>query len=299
MMRYRFYTCDVFTDSRFGGNPLAVLPDASGLTTEQMQLIAREFNYSETTFVLPAQRGYTRHVRIFTTDQEVPFAGHPNIGTAFVLATIGELGDFATTDITFEEQAGLVPITIRCEPGQPIWCELQTPEPLSLGQTFSAEAIAATLSLTPADIVTKTHLPQVASVGLPFVITELKDRAALAKARINHEALATLDLHGTLPFFHIYCQSDDDFDLRTRMFAAVNGTTFEDPATGSANCALVGMLTQYQPQENGRFSYRIAQGIEMRRPSVLNGRCTKQANTVTTVHMAGTSVLVSEGYIYL
>ena len=299
-MRYRFYTCDVFTDSRFGGNPLAVLPDASGLTTEQMQLIAREFNYSESTFVLPAQHGHTRQVRIFTTDQEVPFAGHPNIGTAFVLATIGELGDFdTTTEITFEEQAGLVPITIRREPEQPLWCELKAPEPLSLGQTFPVEALAAVLSLTPDDIVEQTHAPQIASVGLPFVITELKDRAALAKARINHEALSAIDLQGLLPFFHIYSQSSGDFDLYTRMFAAVGGTTFEDPATGSANCALVGMLTHYQPQENGRFSYRIAQGVEMGRPSVLNGRCEKQDNTVTAVYMAGTSVLVSEGYIHV
>lgn len=299
-MRYRFYTCDVFTDSRFGGNPLAVLPDASGLTTEQMQLIAREFNYSESTFVLPAQHGSTRHVRIFTTDQEVPFAGHPNVGTAFVLATIGELGDFATTaEIVFEEKAGLVPITIRREPGQPLWCELKAPESLSLGATFPTEALAALLSLAPDDIVGQTHAPQVASVGLPFVITELKDRAALAKARINHEALAALELHDTLPFFHLYVKSSGEFDLYTRMFTAVGGTTAEDPATGSANCALIGMLTHYQPQENGRFSYRIAQGIEMRRPSVLNGRCEKQANTITAVHIAGTSVLVSEGYIYI
>ncbi len=299
-MTYRFYTCDVFTDSRFGGNPLAVLPDASGLTTEQMQLIAREFNYSESTFVLPAQHGHTRQVRIFTTDQEVPFAGHPNIGTAFVLATIGELGEFeTTTEIIFEEKAGLVPITIRRQPDQPVWCELKAPEPLSLGQTFPADALAAVLSLTPNDIITQTHAPQIASVGLPFVMTELKDRAALAKARINHEALSAIDLQGLLPFFHIYTHSNDEFDLRTRMFAAVAGSTFEDPATGSANCALVGMLTHYQPQENGRFSYRIAQGVEMGRPSVLNGRCEKQAHTVTAVYMAGTSVLVSEGYIHI
>jgi trans-2,3-dihydro-3-hydroxyanthranilate isomerase len=299
-MPYRFYTCDVFTDSRFGGNPLAVLPDASGLTTEQMQLIAREFNYSESTFVLPAQHDHTRQVRIFTTDQEVPFAGHPNVGTAFVLATIGELGDFdTTTEITFEEKAGLVPITIRREPGQPIWCELKAPEPLSLGQTFPDGALAAVLSLTPDDIVVQTHAPQVASVGLPFIITELKDRGALARARINHEALATVDLHGTHPFFHLYAKSSGDFDLYSRMFAVGGDTTFEDPATGSANCALVGMLGHYQPEENGRFSYRIAQGVEMGRPSVLNGRCQKQAGTVTGVWMAGTSVLVSEGYIHI
>ena len=113
-MNYKFYTCDVFTRDRFGGNPLAVLPQAEGLSSRQMQQIAREFNYSETTFVFPAQEGNTRKVRIFTPAREVPFAGHPNIGTAFVLATIEEFGEIqGDMTVTFEEEAGLVPVTIN------------------------------------------------------------------------------------------------------------------------------------------------------------------------------------------
>src|SRR5215813_10527427 len=107
-MNYRYVTCDVFTDTRFGGNPLAVLSDAEGLSDLQMQQIAREFNYSETTFVFPPETGHTRKVRIFTPSQEVPFAGHPNIGTTFVLAMLGALGEIQSSiSVTFEEQAGL------------------------------------------------------------------------------------------------------------------------------------------------------------------------------------------------
>ena len=112
-MRYKFYTCDVFTETHFGGNPLAVLPEAEGLSAEQMQLIAREFNFSESAFVFPAESGHTRRVRIFTPSYEMPFAGHPNVGTAFVLAMMGAFGRIESSiTVTFEEMAGLVPITI-------------------------------------------------------------------------------------------------------------------------------------------------------------------------------------------
>ena len=123
-MRYRYFICDVFTATRFGGNQLAVLPAAAGLSDRRMQQIAREFNFSETTFVLPPEQGHTRRVRIFTPAAEVPFAGHPNVGTAFVLATLGELGPLdQPTRITFEEKAGLVPITVERRDGL-IRCEL-------------------------------------------------------------------------------------------------------------------------------------------------------------------------------
>ncbi len=298
-MRYHFYTCDVFTSTRFGGNPLAVLPEAEGLTYEQMQLIAREFNYSETTFVFPAEDGHARKVRIFTPKEELPFAGHPNIGTAFTLATIGELGEIQTlTEITFEEKAGLVPITIHKYPEKPIYCELKAPEPLSLGKTAPAELIAAVLSLAPEAIVTGTHLPQVASVGTPFIIIELKDRIALKEARVDIDMLRKLEAEGITPFLYLYVHSNDNFDLRARVFAPLSGIT-EDPATGSANCALVGMLAHYNKLANGNFSWRIAQGVEMNRPSVLDARAEKQDDVVTDVWIAGNCVMVSEGFILL
>lgn len=296
-MRYQFYTCDVFTDTRFGGNPLAVFPDASGLSAEQMQKIAREINYSETTFVFPAEQGNTRKVRIFTPMIEVPFAGHPNVGTAFTLATIGELGEIGEqTEIVFEEAAGLVPITIRKEAGKPIWCELKAPEPVSIGRMISAEKAAQALSLKPEEIVTDNHRPQVASVGLPFLIVELRDTVALERAQANVARLRELKGVGITPDIHLYVQSGDEFDLRTRMFAPLDNVP-EDPATGSANCALVGMLTTINPEKDGEYNWHIAQGFEMGRPSILDARTTKQDGEVTGVWIAGSSVMVAEGTI--
>ncbi len=295
-MRYRYYICDVFTDTRFGGNQLAVLPEAQGLSDRRMQQIAREFNLAESTFVFPAEAGQTRKVRIFTPATEIPFAGHPNVGTAFVLATAGEFGPIEPSiAVTFEEKAGLVPITIQRRAGG-LWCELSAPQRLTLGGTVSAETVARAVSLTPDDIVTRTHPPQVASVGLPFLMTELKDRAALQRARVNMDGLEALVAEGITSFIHLYVKSGDDFDLRARMFAPLGGVP-EDPATGSANCALAGLLSHHEAKAGGSFQWRIAQGVEMGRPSVLEARTEKRDGTVVNVWIGGSSVLVSEGMI--
>ena len=297
-MRYRYYICDVFTDMRFGGNPLAVLPEASGLSAEMMQSIAREFNFSESTFVLPAEQGHTRRVRIFTPTQEVPFAGHPNIGTAFTLATIGDVG--VNTQITFEEDAGLVPITIRQEADRPVWCELFAPQPVWIGQSISAEQAATVLSLNVDDIVTTNHPPQEASVGLPFLIIELRDRDALERARINIDQLHALEAAGIVADVHLYTRNNNGsaYDIHARMYAPFDNVP-EDPATGSANCALVGMLTQINAQSDGEYSWQIAQGFEMGRPSILSARTRKENGEVTGVWIGGSCVMVSEGWIYL
>lgn len=295
-MRYRYYLCDVFTDTRFGGNQLAVLPEAGGLSDRQMQQIAREFNFSESTFVLPAEAGHTRRVRIFTPATEVPFAGHPNVGTAFALATAGEFGPIEESiTVTFEEKAGLVPISIRKREGR-IWCELSAPRRLSLGKTVSAEALAAAVSLAPEDVVTLTHPPQAASVGLPFLIAEVRDRAALGRARVDMTGIGALSTARVTPDVHLYTRSGDEFDLRARMFAPLDGVP-EDPATGSANCALAALLTQHAAERDGSFRWRIAQGVEMGRPSVLEARAEKRDGEVVGAWIGGASVLVSEGWI--
>ena len=295
-MKVQFYTCDVFTDVRFGGNPLAVLPDATGLSSVQMQQIAREFNFSESTFVLPSHRGYTRNVRIFTPTQEIPFAGHPNIGTAFVLSSIGEIGNIDEgLNIIFEEKAGPVPISIR-QVGADIWCELKAPESLSLGQSIDLDLIAAALSLVPEDIVTSTHQPIVASVGLPFVIVELDSRLALERARCYLPVFKEIQELGVMPDIHLYIRSEDDFDIRARMFAPLDGVP-EDPATGSANCALAALLGHYKTESTGDFSWRIAQGVEMKRPSVLEARSQKRPDSGIDVWVSGTCKMVSEGLI--
>ena len=299
-MRRRFVTCDVFTDTRFGGNPLAVVLDAEGLSDAQMQQVAREFNYSETTFVLPAEQGHDRRVRIFTPAREVPFAGHPNVGTAFVLASLGEFGPLADpVEVTFEEVAGLVPVSVRRD-GDRIWCQLRAPEALSLGPELPVAAVADAVGLTPQDIAVDRHRPRVASVGLEFVVAELVDRSALERARPDEQALQRLvDVGASTPDIHLYvsggADDPDGFDLRARMFAPFDGVA-EDPATGSANCALVGLLAALDEVDGAR-SWRIAQGVEMGRPSVLEARTQRVGGQVTGVWIGGRSVLVTEGTI--
>ncbi len=296
-MRYRYFICDVFTDTRFGGNQLAVLPDARGLSDQRMQQIAREFNFSESTFVFPPEAGHTRKVRIFTPSIELPFAGHPNVGTAFVLASAGEFGPIdQETTVTFEEKAGLVPITVRKREGGGFWCELSAPQRISLGKTTSAAALARAVSLSPDDVATGTHPPQMASVGLPFLMAELRDRAALERARVNMDGLDAIVAEALSPDIHLYVRSKDEFDLRVRMFAPLDGVP-EDPATGSANCALAGLLGFYDEKPDASFRWRIAQGVEMGRPSVLEARAEKRAGTVEGIWIGGASVLVSEGFI--
>ena len=297
-MRLRYFTCDVFTDTRFGGNQLAVLPEAESLSDEQMRQVAREFAYSETTFVLPPRAGHDRRVRIFTPGGEVPFAGHPNIGTAFVLATMGALGPLEEPrEVVFEEEAGLVPVAVRRLSGDRIWCELTAPQTLSLGATVPVASAAAAACLTEADIVTTAHAPLVASVGLPFVMAELTGREALARARPDLAVFEALVAGGMEePMLHLYVRSGDEFDIRARMFSPLDGIP-EDAATGSANCALAGLLAHLDGAVDAELTWRIAQGVEMGRPSVLEARAEKRAGAVERVRIGGESVLVCEGLI--
>ena len=299
MMEFQYYICDVFTDKRFGGNQLAVITDASGLTDLQMQQIAREFNFSESTFVFPPEEGNTRKVQIFTPSTEVPFAGHPNIGTAFVLASIGELGvSDETTGIVFEEKAGLVPITLNRLQDDSIWCELEAPQEISLGPTVPVETVASALSLTTSDLIINNHPPQVASVGLPFLIAELRDTSSLERARINMEGFEKIAEQGITPDIHVYTKSSDAFDLRARMFAPFDGVP-EDPATGSANCALAGLLSYISELKSGKFEWQIGQGIEMGRPSLLKARAEKKDGVVTSTWIGGGCVMSSKGVLFI
>ena len=298
-MKYRYYTCDVFTDTRFGGNQLAVLPQADGLSEQQMQQIAREFNFSETTFVFPAKLGHTRNVRIFTPAREVPFAGHPNVGTAFVLAVAGELGEIRSSlTATFEEKAGLVPVTLLEAHGSITSCELAAPQPLSLGKTLPVHLLAPAVSLAAADIVVETHQPQVVSVGLPFVMLEVKGLSALERARANIGGLEALLAEDVRPSVYLYTWAADRSEIRARMFAPLSGVS-EDPATGSAGCALAGMLAHHDAQSSGAFKWRIRQGVEMGRPSTLIASAEKHAGIVRGTWVGGACVLVSEGLIHV
>ena len=183
-------------------------------------------------------------------------------------------------------------------PGKIVSCELAAPQSLSLGKTVPTELVASAISLNLEDIVTDTHHPQICSVGLPFVFTELRDRAVLERARINISGFDALRDLGVNPQLYLYTRVSDGFDIRARMFAPLSGVA-EDPATGSASCALAGLLAHYQEEQGGSFSWRIAQGVEMGRPSALVARAEKGDGTVQATWVGGSCVMVSEGTIYL
>ena len=296
---YRFIICDVFSSQRFGGNPLAVLPDAAGLTDVQMQQVAREFNFSESTFVFPPESGHSRKVRIFTPAREVPFAGHPNIGTAFALASTGEFGDFEDwLQVVFEEEAGLVKVSVERRDEGRLWCELTAPQSLRLGPVVMPELAAAALSLETPDICLAVHPPQVAGVGLPFLIVELKNQRALQRAAFNMKVMETLEHKGLPPDILLYTRTSGEADINARMFAPIDGVP-EDPATGSANCALAALLTDLDDAEDGEFHWRVSQGTEMGRPSILETRTVKRAGKVSETCIGGDCVMVARGVIEL
>jgi len=294
-MEYKYFICDVFTRTKFSGNQLAVFPEAQDLSNRQMQQIAREFNFSESTFVLPSQSGHTNEVRIYTPDREVPFAGHPNIGTAFALSKDGQFGDLnEPIEVSFEEKAGIVPVKISRDDSGDIYCELSPPEALSIGRTVPISLIAGILSLEVSEISTSVHPPIVASVGLPFLFVEVSTASSLVKASINIAELHTLTKNHLPTYIHAYCRNTNGFDLKARMFAPLDGVP-EDPATGSANCALIGLLSSYAQKDNSTKKWLISQGTEVGRPSILHGRTEKYANHESSIYIGGHSVLVSEG----
>lgn len=266
MPNYAYETVDVFTDRRFGGNPLAVFTDARGMSDAEMQSLAAEMNYSETTFVLPpADSAHTARVRIFHRTAEMPFAGHPNVGTACVLARHGHDRDGV---LLFEELAGLVEVRVeRDDAGNVTGATIAAPQPLSTGIELPAEGIAACVGLAPEDIVVAAHKPLQASVGVKFVLVEVK-AGALARALPDVAAYRTLEaansaLEGRLSLF-LYAR--DGATIRARMFAPLAGT-WEDPATGSASATLAALLLSLEGGDSARFE--LTQGVEMGRPSLL------------------------------
>jgi trans-2,3-dihydro-3-hydroxyanthranilate isomerase len=302
----RYVTADVFTDQMFGGNPVAVVLDAEGLSTIQMQAIALEFNYSETTFVLPASDpGHTAKVRIFTPRTEVPFAGHPNVGTAFLLAREKRFEHAARGgSFVFEEAAGLVPITLLREGELTVGAELRAPEALSRRTLVAVETAAACLSLNPLDIVIHRHAPQVASVGLPFLVVELASREALSRSKPNLSAYADLlPLDGADAIF-TYWQDDSDRPstgetvLHARMYSPLDGIV-EDPATGSASAAAAALLASLSRGDRRQRAWRIHQGVDMGRPSLLLARTVTADGTGLETYVGGHCVSVLEGSFVL
>jgi trans-2,3-dihydro-3-hydroxyanthranilate isomerase len=293
--RYQFQTADVFTNRRFGGNPLAVFPDARGLTTTQMATLAREFNLSETVFVLPpADPANTRRLHIFTPGRELPFAGHPTVGAAFVLAALGEIPTPGPeTRIVFEEGIGPVPVTIRSRDGAPQFTQLSVAQlPVRDAPPPTVPAVAAMLSLSPDDLLPALD---VVSCGVPFLIAPLRTRETLRAAKPRGDLFqATLGGHAA-----VYAIVDEGPRIHARMFVA-DPDIKEDPATGSAAACLGGYLAWHGRAAPGQTSvFRIEQGADMGRPSLLEVEVdTARDGAITAVRVGGASVLVAEGSIY-
>lgn len=300
-MELRYVTADVFTDTRFGGNQLAVLPNAPELSAELMLSIAREFNYSETVFVRPAERPFnTRRLRIFTPGGEVPFAGHPTIGAAHVLAAIGQIplaGD--ETRITFEEGVGIVPVRIVTRDGAPVFCQLSVAMLPEVGPPLPPNAeLAAMLSIEEGDILSDTLHPQSVSCGLRFAFIPLRDRHAVARARLNLERWERT-LKGQWADMVFILALDAQYpssDVHARMFGPGAGVP-EDPATGSACAALGGYLAMRRPEHDGTLRWVVEQGFEMGRPSILEVEADIAEGKVSAVRVGGSSVLVMEGML--
>ena len=267
-----------------------------------MQAIAAEFNLAETTFVLPPQAPeHTAQVRIFTPRAEMPFAGHPNVGTAFVLARLGQCHGrpIVGETLVFEEIAGLVRMELLKQGSAIVGARLAAPQPLVVGDPLSSEAVAEACSLNLADIETRHHQPCMASCGASFVMAELKSREALAAAQPRAEIFARHLPRDRVNGLHLYVRTGrDGVDIQARMFAPAHGIA-EDPATGSANVALIGLLAALAPEPDLRLAKKIAQGVDMGRPSLLEASAEKRHGKVTATSIGGTCVAVMQGVLDL
>jgi trans-2,3-dihydro-3-hydroxyanthranilate isomerase len=277
MRVYPFVTVDVFTDCRFGGNQLAVFTDAYGLSDAEMQALAAELNLSETTFVLPpSDPAHTARVRIFNRTAEMPFAGHPNVGTGFVL---GQMGRDAASVLLFEEPAGLVEVRLeRDGKGRLSGATIAAPQPLRIGAELAPATAAACGGLRPEDVITAAHPPVEASVGVEFVIMEVKAEAlgrAAPQLDAFRRAADELPALGERLALHLYAH--DRERLRARMFAPLSGT-YEDPATGSAGATLAALLLSLGTSDEGRWD--IVQGVEIGRPSLLRASAHRASDGV-------------------
>ncbi|MGO4717130.1 PhzF family phenazine biosynthesis protein [Bradyrhizobium sp. 2TAF24] len=297
-----FTTVDVFTTTQFGGNPLAVVLNAEGLSTEQMQAIAAEFNLSETAFVRPPRDGaHTAEVRIFTPRFEMPFAGHPNVGTAFVLGRAGEAcGRPISGDrLVFEEQAGLVAIDLIRDGTDVIGARVAAPQPLTVGKRIAPDVVAAACGLPSDAIALDHHTPCIASCGALFIMAEVKDRSVLAAATPRTELFSRHFAAESTNSILLYTRAaEGHVDIRCRMFAPLHGIA-EDPATGSANVALVGLLAQLRPESDLTLDLTILQGVEMGRPSRLEARAVKRSGDVVETSIGGHCVPVMSGVLTL
>ena len=309
---YRFLQVDVFTDQVFGGNPLAVFPDPEGLADAELQAMAREMNLSETTFVYPPSRpDAAARVRIFTPTQELPFAGHPTIGTAYVLATLGRLPAGAG-EIVLEEGVGPVPVRLEGDPANPAFLWMTHPParfdpPLGGGERA---AVAAALGLVPDELLggADGHPIQGGSTGLPFLYVPVRDRETVDRAALDPSALVAAVGTGVPADVLVFAAEPATADeaargiagrAYSRMFAPLDGVP-EDPATGSASGPLAAYLVKERlapAPTDGVVSLLSEQGTAMGRQSFISLRATLEDGEVRRIEVGGSVVPVIEGIV--
>ncbi len=289
-----FHTYDVFTDRPFAGNPLAIVEEAGDLTTAQMQTIAREFNLSETIFVQqPDDPAHTAKVRIFFPTDEIPFAGHPTIGCAIHLALKDAPdGDFQT-EITLEEVAGLVPVSVARK-GAEIAAEFTAPKlPIPLAGEITPTSLAAALGLSEAQI--GPHAPGAFEGGPSFIYAPMQDLAALAAARVTEPGWSALAKAAGCEAVYLYTPGRTT-DYQARMFDPGAGIP-EDPATGSASAIFAGQLLANGALGPGTTRLTLTQGVEMGRPSDIGLSADVSDGVLTAIRIAGSAVPISSGHI--
>ena len=296
-----FILVDVFTSRPFGGNQLAVFTDGAALSSSEMQELAHEMNFSESTFVMPPDSSGARRVRIFTPTHEMPMAGHPTVGTTWVLATRGDIAlDSASVDATLHLGIGPVTVTVENTGGQPDFVWMAHREPEFGAKRRDRGRIAKTLGINSADI--RDDLPiQIASTGFPFIFVPIRTLDALAKCAPNAPALAALFKPGEqiLPIYMFVANESGEFAPRSRMFAPFTGVS-EDPATGSASAPFGAYAATYgliNPAP--KASFVIQQGVEMGRPSEIHVEVARKDSGGFAIRIGGRCAIVGEGSMFL
>jgi trans-2,3-dihydro-3-hydroxyanthranilate isomerase len=313
VMDLDFHTLDVFTDRTFGGNPLGVFPDAAHLPASLMQRIAREMNLSETVFLGPPETPEgTARVRIFTPGREVPFAGHPTVGSAIFLAGVAasrgqleaELDDDESAEITLvlEENVGPVPVVVRFAGSRAIFARFTTALlPEHRPSTHSVEDLAAMIGLQASDIGGtgprgSALEPEMVSCGLEYFVIPVRTIDAVRRSALDTARWQRMLADAWAHHVYVVCMDaeGEGVDVRVRMYAPGSGVP-EDPATGSAAAALGGYLSKADGSEQASLSWTVEQGIEIGRPSLLYVEAEREGGTTSAIRVGGSAVPVSSG----
>jgi trans-2,3-dihydro-3-hydroxyanthranilate isomerase len=301
-MTRRFITLDVFTAQRFAGNPLAVVLDAEGLDDAAMQTIAKEFNLSETVFVFPPEDPHHRaDLRIFTVARELPFAGHPTVGTAVLLALLDRKGEAGAVAFGLKEKVGVVPCVVEVKNAMSGEARFRLPRlPASWGEGKESTDCAWALGIDPKEIGFARHVPSRHSAGVAYDLVPVASLDALARAYPQGAAFDKAFADSDHPAAYVYTRvpEADGLRFRARMFGPGMGV-IEDPATGSAAAAFAGALMQCEPLGDGEHNIVVEQGIEMGRPSEIRLQMVIRNGALVSAEIGGSAVMVSRGELLI